>query len=501
MDEPASKKPPKRPLHRRRWPYIVLALLATGIAVIGPWPTYSDSWHGTDYAAATHRAVAALDADRQSGPLQAGVGRRPLPLTPGMPMAGYGARSPMVASDIATPLWARAVTISNGHRTVTLIGGDLLLFMPSLRQAVLDRLADLQIPEDDLYFTSTHTHSGPGGYGPRWIDQIVLGRYDEAAPAALAEAFAGAVRDSRARQAPVRLAAGMVEVRGADGEPLVENRIVGGPADSHLRGLLLEGLDGQPLAFLMAFDAHPTCLGPESRSLHGDYPALVQDRLDAEAPDRMMSLMAAGAVGSARTRSGVPRGRPRLHEAADAVIPQALALLNVLRGPDGDPAADAGGPPPRRLLEVTEAPIAAARVPVDLPPLQVRLGESLRLSPVVSGYVHERRSWIHLLRIGPVLLIGMPGDFSTGLRGPLDEALPESVQLSIVTSFNGDYIGYITPHAYYGTGTYEVRAMNFFGPWLGEYLVDVTGRAAGRIMGTKATGNAGADVSVKSDSP
>jgi hypothetical protein len=41
----------------------------------------------------------------------------------------------------------------------------------------------------------------------------------------------------------------------------------------------------------------------------------------------------------------------------------------------------------------------------------------------------------------------------------------------MVTSFNGGYIGYITPVKYYDVDHYETRTMNWYGPGTGEYIV------------------------------
>ena len=43
-------------------------------------------------------------------------------------------------------------------------------------------------------------------------------------------------------------------------------------------------------------------------------------------------------------------------------------------------------------------------------------------------------------------------------------------QQVIVTGFNGGYMGYLTPSRHYSLDEYEVRDMNFYGKWGGDYL-------------------------------
>ena len=41
----------------------------------------------------------------------------------------------------------------------------------------------------------------------------------------------------------------------------------------------------------------------------------------------------------------------------------------------------------------------------------------------------------------------------------------------MVSSFNGGYIGYVTPRQYYDIDHYETQLMNWYGPGTGEYLM------------------------------
>ena len=43
----------------------------------------------------------------------------------------------------------------------------------------------------------------------------------------------------------------------------------------------------------------------------------------------------------------------------------------------------------------------------------------------------------------------------------------------LITTFNGGYIGYITPDEYYNHNFHEVRDMNWFGPYNGAYFDEI----------------------------
>jgi hypothetical protein len=122
-------------------------------------------------------------------------------------------------------------------------------------------------------------------------------------------------------------------------------------------------------------------------------------------------------------------------------------------------------------------PLGAHLLEVELPPYRYPIGRHLRLSPVVMSLLHERRTFLHLARIGDLVLVGMPCDFSGVLALEIDRRV-EGRGIAAVTSFNGDYVGYVLPRPDFEIAHYETRTMNFFGPWAGEYLADLAATAA-----------------------
>jgi neutral ceramidase len=44
---------------------------------------------------------------------------------------------------------------------------------------------------------------------------------------------------------------------------------------------------------------------------------------------------------------------------------------------------------------------------------------------------------------------------------------------AVITSFNGDYVGYVVPARYYHMDGYEPRTMSFYGPTVPDYFDDL----------------------------
>src|SRR5207245_2531217 len=118
----------------------------------------------------------------------------------------------------------------------------------------------------------------------------------------------------------------------------------------------------------------------------------------------------------------------------------------------------------RRLLE--ELPKAALTnsivfgalgLDVTLPPFNVRVSDGIRLRPWLSGRLltPARKSFLQVFRLEDSVWISTPCDFSGELALGIKDALHARGSTAVITSFNGDYIGYVILHRYYHMNGYE----------------------------------------------
>ena len=94
------------------------------------------------------------------------------------------------------------------------------------------------------------------------------------------------------------------------------------------------------------------------------------------------------------------------------------------------------------------------RVPLEMSELQPKVFHDWRLRPwLFRGAFGEYPTFISVLRIGDIVLLGTPCDFSGEFNASLDSLAARENVFPIVTSFNGGYIGYVTPSKYYDDGS------------------------------------------------
>lgn len=361
-----------------------------------------------------------------------------------MPMAGYRLREQY--ESVHDSLYARVLVIDNGATAVGIVSIDLLMFPPS----ILKKLQPLaQHNFDFLYVGATHTHNSVGGWEPSWGGQLAEGDYDSAWVNATVRKIYNALLEAKATCLPARIAYGE-----SDASELVENRLMPSSlTDGKLRSLRIARSDSSTGLFY-TFSAHANMINKRSTTLSADYPGEVNRILNEKG--YIFSMYMAGMVASHRTNY------------SNAYTPVNEFTLLELYSKELA----------RHILDTRYTPIVdsitlrMASLPVSFGPSQVRIEKDWRVRPwVFESALGPLQGNLTLLRLGPVALVGAPCDFSGELY---NQYLTTFKNPLIITSFNGDYVGYITEDSKYTTSNRaEVRNMNWVGPYHGQYFAEM----------------------------
>lgn len=113
----------------------------------------------------------------------------------------------------------------------------------------------------------------------------------------------------------------------------------------------------------------------------------------------------------------------------------------------------------------------------------MRISPYFRLRPWVFSYLlGEDQPTIQAFKIGTVIFLGMPCDYSGEFMSDLEKVADKFDNKVIVTGFNGGYVGYITPDQYYFLDRGEVRDMNWYGPGNGKYFLELNSRIIQKLQ-------------------
>ena len=368
------------------------------------------------------------------------------------PTGGYGARQGKHWTTVADSVWVRAIVLDNGHGPMAIVASDLLITPPSVSEQLRKRLPEVGLRWESVYFGTTHSHNSLGGWAPGLVGKLFSGSYDQRVVNHITNTILAALKSAKSRLQPVS-----VGFRAVDAPQFVYNRLDDTkPVDPFFRLVQLKqtGSAGQT-ATLCTYAAHATMMDMFSyQYLTRDWPGQVVDGIERETGG--FALFMAGAVGSMGPK-GPPTGKdfPLVKQYAAEIMARLKPELTQFQpSPDGT--------------------LGLLTLPLTLRDPAPRIIGDWRIRPWLFHAIYGRYpSDIKALRIGPVLLLGTPCDFSGELMPPLVAAAKAQKLDLIVTSFNGGYVGYITPDAYYEKDAYETRVMNWFGPQNGAYFSEM----------------------------
>ena len=379
--------------------------------------------------------------------VRAGAAEAQFELPAHVPLAGYSRRKGKPSEGVHDPVGVRALVIRDGETTLALASCDLLIVDEQLFDAVRDRLRARGHPHDlTLLLAGTHTHSGPGAYGTRFLEKISMGHFDPQVLEALTGTIAQTVARAYVQAAPVRLAYATARTNG-----LIANRVdPGGIVDPELVviGFYRRGED-QPFAVLTNFSAHPTTLGAWNRSVSADYPGVVARELARRWPG-VVSLFFAGAVAD---QAPVKRGEAfeRAESIGRPLAEQAVAALEA-----------ASPEPPDRVRVLQEW--------LPLPPAQVRINRVVFPRWLGRLFVDDDAT-VSVATVGRAVFVGVPCDLAASLGTTLKTAARAAGFNPMIIGFANDYVGYCVPETLYEATQYE-SSMAFNGPKAGELIVE-----------------------------
>jgi hypothetical protein len=243
-----------------------------------------------------------------------------------------------------------------------------------------------------------------------------------------------------------------------DAGDMVINRLAPevGNKDPYLRLVHLQKSDGQR-AMLVSFSGHATNLDADTWELSRDFPGVLVDKL--ETVDHIdFAMFAAGMVGSHNIDIDVPKGHERIWQTGEILAERILQTRDI-------------------QWEDSLYALGTVDVDVGMPGSQMRLTQGIRVRNWIFRLLFgPLQANIKALQVGDVLFIGMPCDYSGELsvNNELDHIAAQHGKDLFITSFNGNYVGYITEDAHYYTCDHdEVKTMNWVGPGMGAYFTEV----------------------------
>jgi hypothetical protein len=441
---------------------MVVAILGVAVCFEGvDYQPYMRQPYYAETAARLHADLAANQTVRSE--LSAGFGRALLSPTVNaasdeplkgqfrsLPLAGYGSRHGQPARGVHDDLFVKAVALRVGDELGVMVATDALIVPAEVTDEAMRRLEqELKLSRAQIYLSATHTHSSVGGWGEGKVAEAFAGAYRPGIRAWFADRIVTAIREAIADLKPAQFGRGRFRA-----VEFVRNRLVGevGRVDPEFNFVVLKQ-EGGKTAVLGSYAAHATVLSGDMMEFSADYPGCWERAVEQATAGTALFL--AGGVGSSSPVPGANgfAGAERMGQALAAAVQGQLP----------------------RITLTNRITFAMLGLEVSLPPLNVRVADGIRLRPwLASELLPVRKSClIQAFRIDDSIWVSTPCDFSAELALEVKDTLKARGFNAVVTSFNGDYIGYVIPLKYYHLNGYEPRVMSFFGPNVPDYFEEL----------------------------
>lgn len=391
-----------------------------------------------------------------------------------------------VSDDVLDELYAKALVLRDGDKTVAIVVSDLLYtpleeITTPVRRIVKEKTS---IPEQNVLVCATHTHSGPevfrrSKFAPE--KQTAIYAVDRSYLATLVGKIASAVLLAHKDMQAVQIGAAKGQApkvvynrrpRDANGlvamaytlppEVLATRKVVVddngltrvtftypegqtqrqfGPVDPAVRVLRVEGANGVLVGSLVNFGCHPVSIYPHrSTAISADYPAWATRVV--EQAEGGLCLFTLGLAGNA-----VPyeRGVTQCRQIGRAVGGEALKELQFLPT-SGDVTLDAI----KKEL----------KLPTKEPPSDKDAGD----------WPEHITTELQVLRLGDIYILGLPGEILVEIG--LEIQKRAGLENLFIITISNDAIGYVSHSAAYDEGGYEPGSATKLAKGSGEIMIE-----------------------------
>lgn len=378
------------------------------------------------------------------------------------PMWGYGARHAALSTGVRDPLYAKALVIDVGSEKLALVGLDL---GRAPREDMLVRIRAAVRKSCGVgmsLIVGSHTHHGPV---IELLDEPGKGRgaFDDAVAYAteLEQKIILAIQQAAADVRPARIGWGAKPV---DLNRNRHSKIEPKPVDRELGVIRLDDLDGDPIAVIVNFAAHPTMLEASDLRFSADWPGQMMNAVEAELGAPCLFLQ--GALGdlSVRTTDDIRDIETYGRALAEHVIEVAHALETRI--------------PDRPRLEMREEVFEfRSRMPMGNPLAQWLFGRSFFPELVAATLDEDLRNNLIRPRLTVVLinrelaLVGGSGEWFSQHSVRLKERARD-VRTFVLSCCNGHHMYFPTIEATAEGGYGADPMVAWVSEGAGEHMMD-----------------------------
>ena len=407
--------------------------------------------------------IIVVNVTADTNQIEANVARVDLtpPLNMKFALGGYGARMNKPAEGIHDRIWVKALVLSGGDKKFALVTLDILALPPNIKPQVLDKLKGSYWNDANILLLPSHTHTSldmSALNDKNTLNNPYIGIYQPALKEFVINAIVNVIKQADSNLQSVQIGTGISKVISMN-----RNRRDESATDTDLTVSRIDLLDGQPLAILINWTAHPTIMDDSDMLVSGGWPGYLQREMEEWIGKGVLCMYYNGAEGDqspirpdggSHYEQAEIYGRKlakQVYKVYQEIKPKInisfeynTALVN-LPQPQAHPMFHETG---------------GAEYGIDEAGMKIIL--RIMCPPQVS---------LGALKIDNLLIVAAPGELTSTLGLQVKNKLSQlGVKYPVVGGLADEWISYILSAQQYHNGGYET-SVSFYGPDLGNTIV------------------------------
>ncbi len=376
-------------------------------------------------------------------------------------LGGYGERMNKPAEGVHDPIMAKALVLKNGNKKYAIITIDILGLPSNVKPDLLKRIAAKGWNTENLMLLPSHSHgslemaaiNSKNVFG---VPQIGIFQPE------LLKFFIAKLEmlmtDADQNYREVKIGSGSAKFDG-----LNRNRRGDKIVDNELTVTRIDLANGQPLAALVNWTAHPTFIGGNDMLVSAEWPGYLQTDMEKTIGKGVVVMYYNGAEGD---QSPVYNGQGGAYEKIQGygkiIAEKAMSVYNSVQTKKESELGYS--------YKIIDLPEQVAH-PDFMETGGAEYGLNEQTVKVIMDALGPKKVGMGSVRIGDFVLVGIPGELVAELGNKIKDSLKnDKVKHVAIGGLANEWISYIlTEEEYVNGGGYE-SSVSFYGPKLGEII-------------------------------
>jgi hypothetical protein len=376
-------------------------------------------------------------------------------------LGGYGERMNKPAEGIHDPIMAKALALKSGDSKYLIITMDILGLPSNFKTDLLKRIEKKGWKAENMMLLPSHSHgslemaaiNSKNVFG---VPQI--GIFQPELLNFLLDKTEKLVLEADKNYREVKIGTGSAKFDG-----LNRNRRGDKTIDNELTVTRVDLANGQPLAALVNWTAHPTFIGGDDMLVSAEWPGYLQTEMEKSIGKGVVVMYYNGAEGDqSPVYSGNGSAYEKIQGYGKIMAEKSLSVYNSVQTKNENELVYS--------YQVIDLPEQVAH-PDFMETGGAEYGLNEQTVKVIMDALGPKKVGMGSVRIGDFVLVGIPGELVAELGIKIKDSLKsDKVKHVAIGGLANEWISYILTEDEYVNGSGYEASVSFYGPKLGEII-------------------------------